>query len=385
MAITSTGSAEIIAVSSILTYDIYYEYINPELKGRREKLRRIFYTLVQRFVSGAAGTDVVAQPDKEQEVRLSLVDSTMKVDDVQKLLDALASNGFFEIQPSDTEVTTLSSLVASFALEDNTIFITDIYSAVNKAASSNNIEGKILLRVSKFFTGLFAVFMGFLAVFLLTIGLSLGHVYMSMGCIVGSAVGPAALTILMETANSKAIAVGAVGGFILAMIGWVGQAATEFGEVKYGTIMSDWPWVSGNLCGILGGTAIAVLGSLIAPDKDFKWSMLNDRIALVDDVEPPKDAKAETGAKLEVQVKIAVWASIILTIILLVLWPIPMHVGIGVLSDGGFGAWVAVEIIWALVGGLVIIIMPLVELIRTFTGADKAVFKDGPALKVDVK
>merc|ERR1719265_2464493 len=46
MAITSTGSAEIIAVSSILTYDIYYEYINPELKSRREKLRRIFYTLV---------------------------------------------------------------------------------------------------------------------------------------------------------------------------------------------------------------------------------------------------------------------------------------------------------------------------------------------------
>merc|ERR1719298_136155 len=34
MAITSTGSAEIIAVSSILTYDIYYEYINPELKQR---------------------------------------------------------------------------------------------------------------------------------------------------------------------------------------------------------------------------------------------------------------------------------------------------------------------------------------------------------------
>ncbi|CAE8619646.1 unnamed protein product, partial [Polarella glacialis] len=32
MAITSTGSAEIIAVSSILTYDIYYTYLNPELK-----------------------------------------------------------------------------------------------------------------------------------------------------------------------------------------------------------------------------------------------------------------------------------------------------------------------------------------------------------------
>jgi len=256
---------------------------------------------------------------------------------------------------------------------------------VNKAVSSNNIEGAILLRVSKFFTGLFAVFMGFLAVFLLTIGLSLGHVYMSMGCLVGSAVGPAALTILMETANSKAIAAGAILGFILAMVGWVGQAATEFGEVKYGTIMSDWPWVVGNLCGILGGTAVAVLGSLIAPNKDFKWSMLNERIALVDDVEPPKDATKETGAKLETQVKIAVWASIILTIILLVLWPIPQHVAGGVMGEGSFGAWVAVEMIWAIIGAAVIIIMPLIELVRTFTGKDKAIFKEGAALKVEVK
>jgi hypothetical protein len=256
---------------------------------------------------------------------------------------------------------------------------------VNKAVSSNNIEGKILLRVSKFFTGLFAVFMGFLAVFLLTIGLSLGHVYMSMGCLVGCAVGPAALTILLETANSKAIAAGAIGGFILAMIGWIGQAATEFGKVEYGTLMSDWPWVVGNLCGILGGTAIAWLGSIIAPDKSFKWSMLNDRIALVDDVEPPKDSTLETDAKLQFQVKIAVWASIILTILLLVLWPIPMHVGTGVLSSGGFGAWVAVEIIWALVGGLIIIIMPAVELCRTFTGKDKLIFKQGDPLKIECK
>ncbi|CAE8730794.1 unnamed protein product, partial [Polarella glacialis] len=42
MTVTSTGSAEIIAVSSILTYDIYYTYLNPELKGRRDGLRLIF-------------------------------------------------------------------------------------------------------------------------------------------------------------------------------------------------------------------------------------------------------------------------------------------------------------------------------------------------------
>lgn len=33
MAVTSTGSAELIAVSSIITYDIYQQYINPEATG----------------------------------------------------------------------------------------------------------------------------------------------------------------------------------------------------------------------------------------------------------------------------------------------------------------------------------------------------------------
>jgi uncharacterized membrane protein len=88
---------------------------------------------------------------------------------------------------------------------------------------------------------------------------------------------------------------------------------------------------------------------------------------------------------LVVQVKIAVWASIALTIILLVLWPIPMHVSTGVLTEGSFGAWVVVEMIWAIVGAVVIILMPLIELIRTFTGKDKAVFKTGTPLKVEVK
>merc|ERR1719262_1902442 len=122
MAITSTGSAEIIAVSSILTYDIYYEYINPELKSRREKLRRIFYTVIQKSVKGETiGIDLMSQPDKEQDVRLKLADKAVEVTEVQSILNSLSSNGFFDAQPSEKEMTTLSSLVATFAQEDGTI------------------------------------------------------------------------------------------------------------------------------------------------------------------------------------------------------------------------------------------------------------------------
>jgi len=333
-------------------------------------MRRIFYNVIQQFSNKDSKVDLMAQPTREQEVRTSLTSTEVPLSILQAVANALVEANFFEEQPSEDEVKSLGLILATSSNQDK-ILIPDLYSAVNKAVSSNNIEGPILLRVSKFFTGLFALFMGFLAVFLLTLGLSLGHVYMSMGCIVGSAVGPAALTILMERANGVAVAWGALGGLALAVVGWVARATSEFGEVTYESMMQDWPWVTGNLCAILGGSAIAIIGSLMQPDNEFRWSMLNERIALVDDVEPPKNASLENEERLNVQVKIAIIASIVLTVVLLVLWPLPMHLGAGVFSEGGFTFWVALEIIWALVGGIVIIFMPAVELVMTFTGKDK--------------
>jgi hypothetical protein len=374
MAITSTGSAEIIAVSSILTYDVYYEYLNPELKSRRLKLRAIFYSVIQGL-SGSGGDNV------EESQRLELAAQTIPVDSVQGVMDRLSKRGFFEVAPTSEELEKFGKLIGAVSTPDG-IVVSDLYSAVNKAVSSNNIEGKILLRVSKFFTGIFALFMGFIAVFLLASPVdSLGHVYMSMGVLVGSAVGPAALTILMERANGKAVAAGAIGGFFMGVSSWVIQAAVEFDEVDYSTMMSDWPWVVGNVCAILGGTAIALIGSLAFPDQNFRWSMLNDRIPLVDDVEPPKD-ESETDEKLNKQVKIAIVASIALTFILLVLWPLPLHGGGGVFSEGGFGFWVFLQFLWAIIGGAVIIILPGYELVRTFMGKDKLVEKGA---SVDIK
>ena len=55
--------------------------------------------------------------------------------------------------------------------------VKDLLNALNRSVSSNSIEGPILLRVSKFFTFIYALFMGFLAVFLQELGLGLGWVY----------------------------------------------------------------------------------------------------------------------------------------------------------------------------------------------------------------
>merc|ERR1719329_61770 len=282
----------------------------------------------------------------------------------------LSERNFFEKTVPDAEQLALSNAVSAFA-SDGQIFTSDLYSAMNRAVSSNSVEGAILLRVSKFFTGVFAIFMGFLAVFLQTLGFSLGWVYMSMGVIIGSAVGPASLTILMEQANGVFIGAGAVGGLILGVLGWTIKAQVDNGSVSYDTLGQDWPWVVGNLCAIFGGFMIAGLGSLAFPDKEFKWHMLNERIPLVDDVEPPKD-KDESEEKLQFQVKIAVVASVVLTIVLLVLWPLPMHAATGVFGRGGFTVWVTLEMIWSILGGLVIIGLPLYETFISFKQAKAA-------------
>ena len=57
-----------------------------------------------------------------------------------------------------------------------------------------------------------------------------------------------------------------------------------------------------------------VVRSLIKPDNEFKWADLNERIPLVDDIEPVKD-EDETEAKLLFHYKLAVGASVALTFI----------------------------------------------------------------------
>merc|ERR1712072_185417 len=231
--------------------------------------------------------------------------------------DTLAEKGFFETGFTTEESSKFIAAVNGYTTATDEIEIRDLYNALNMAVSANSVEGPVLLKVSKMFT----LLMGFLAACLDVIGFQLGFVYMSMGVLIGSAVGPASLSILLEKANGFWIAGAALGGFVLGVFSWVMQAKNEYGDTTIEYLGKDMPLVIGNVVAIMSGLTIAGLGSIIFPDKEFKWHMLNDRIPLVDDIEPPKDAD-ETGDKLEIQVKIAEGASVLLTVVLILLWAI---------------------------------------------------------------
>jgi len=139
---------------------------------------------------------------------------------------------------------------------------------------------------------------------------------------------------------------------------------------------------------ICGGGVIAIIGSLIKPDNEFKWADLNERIPLVDDIEPVKDDD-ETDAKLLFHYKLAVGASVALTFILIIAWPFPMMWGLGAFSKGRFTSWVVVEMIWAIIGGVVIIGLPAYETVQDFMTAKKAKattkkLKNGMSITVQV-
>ena len=223
-------------------------------------------------------------------------------------------------------------------------------------------EGVILVRMSRFFSCLFAIFMGFLSILLNQIGLGLGFVYMSMGNIIGSAVVPVALSILMEDANGTWCTAGAVLGFFIAIASWIIRAAIEYDEVTLDSLGGGNPMLVGNIVSIVSAGIIAYGGSKMSPDTGFKWARLEE-IPVVDDV-IPEEGEGEDEESLKKDAKRANVQAILLTLFLVVLWPIPQHFSGGVFEPWGFSVWIASAFIWGIVGGLVIIIMPIVDFMK---------------------
>ena len=110
MVITSAGSAEIFAVSSILTCDFYYESINQGLKLRREGLRQIWFGAEEGIVVG--GKEAISV--------------------VNTLMGELVEKSLFGKPMPTAEVAALAAAIGSFTV-DGQIAAGDLYSALIRA------------------------------------------------------------------------------------------------------------------------------------------------------------------------------------------------------------------------------------------------------------
>ena len=223
--------------------------------------------------------------------------------------------------------------------------------------------GKQLVKVSRATIVGFGLGMGGLAVILLGMGLSLGFVYLAMGILIGSAVVPIALTILWKRTNRVAATAGAVIGLLISTSTWVAVAASlpEYGGVvDLASLGHNYSMLFANIAGIISGGVIAIIGSL-AVKSTFNWSDLKDKITLVEMSAADSAKITEDEETLKKAFKFSIRGGGLMTIILIIVWPMPLIASGYVFELGSYGIWVAISVVWVSVASFFIIFLPIIE------------------------
>ncbi|CAG8783777.1 27771_t:CDS:2, partial [Gigaspora margarita] len=211
----------------------------------------------------------------------------------------------------------------------------------------------------------FGIIMGALATILNYIGISLGYMYLLMGIISSPAVFPVAFTITWKKQSALAAIVSSIVGLICGLIAWLVTAQKLYGEITLTTTGDNYPMLAGNLVSILVPLIITVVWSFVFPD-DFDFDITRTKLQILTDDEVDENYRnvddSETDPnKLKKAFKFALWSSIILTLILAIIWPLPMYFSRYVFSKPFFTFWVAISMIWAICGAVAVAIFPVVE------------------------
>ncbi|RNJ77485.1 MAG: urea active transporter [Nitrosopumilus sp. H8] len=235
----------------------------------------------------------------------------------------------------------------------------DIY----RTYKNPNATGKQLVKVSRVTIVGFGLGMGGLAVILLGLGLSLGFVYLAMGILIGSAVIPIALTILWKKTHKVAATSGAIIGLGVALTTWVSVASSlpEFGgAIHLGSLGHNYSMLFGNIAGILTGGIVTIIGSLALKSK-FDWNDLREKITLVELSEAEAAQVTEDEETLKRAYKFSLRGGGIMTLVLIVGWPLPLFFSNFVFDMFAYGAWVAISVVWVSVASFFIICLPIIE------------------------
>ncbi|EJD35922.1 Na+/solute symporter [Auricularia subglabra TFB-10046 SS5] len=308
----------------------------------------------------------------------------------------------------------VTSATSAELIAVSSILTYDVYKRyVNPEAKEEQI-----LRVSHYMVAFFALVMGLCGLIFFYIGVSMGWLYTFMGVILGSAVVPIALCVTWSKANRAGCVVGAVGGFAAGIVAWlVTTSALNGGNIDVVTSGGDLEMLAGNLASIGVGGIIAVVASLLKPDnfnfdvtrainaphhhheagqpsrppeeeKEKEKEKQNERDAEVQSTSGSSeigrtDADELDPAGLELAFRFAVWSSVVLLLVLIILIPLPLFFARTVYGTAGFTAWVTIGIIWAFLAAFTVVLYPLYEsreaICSVGAGLVRDIFRAGPA------
>jgi hypothetical protein len=190
----------------------------------------------------------------------------------------------------------------------------------------------------------------------------MGYLYVMMGVIISSAVIPATLTIMWKGHNKWAATCAPPIGLACALIAWLVTASKTCGTLDVECTGSNNPMLAGNVMALLSPLIFTPIFTLIFGIDNYDWvSMAAIRkgddhdLALAANIDlelvpgerlTTADDEAAEQIKLLHASKVAKITTVVLTLALLILWPMPMY-GTGyIFSEKFFAGWVVVGILW---------------------------------------
>ncbi|TKA70003.1 hypothetical protein B0A49_03634 [Cryomyces minteri] len=282
----------------------------------------------------------------------------------------------------------VTSAMSAELIAVSSIFTYDIYqSYINPGAS-----GKRLIYISHSSCVAYAVIMAGFSTGLYYAGISMGYLYLMMGVIIGGAVLPAALTLLWSRQSWAAATFSPPLALVCSLIAWLVTAKKEGGSLSVTSTGANNPMLAGNVVALLAPMIfIAVLSfALKTPKYDWVSMKLIRRgddselaaaahvdLELVPGESRQSDHKMrEEQHKLKLASRIARGLTVVLTLALLILWPMPMY-GTGyIFSKKFFTGWVSVGILWLFCSAACVGIYPLWEGRKTSAHTFKSIFLD---------
>ena len=232
----------------------------------------------------------------------------------------------------------------------------DVFRTYVKPSST----GRQLMKISRYSILGFGLGMGALASLLFMSEISLQYVYLAMGVLIGSAVAPISLAILWKNTNRYAATAAAIIGLGSGVTVWLGYAFSTSGEISLASTSDMFALLAGNLASILTSLVITVIGSLFRPEN-FNFSKLKHEIFVVDETIRKRLEKETNEESLKKASRFSKLYGLTLTLILVVVWPIPLFFSNYVFTATVYHVWIWVAILWAVAAASMIWILPIIQ------------------------
>ena len=216
------------------------------------------------------------------------------------------------------------------------------------------------MRISKYSVLMFGFGIGVLSLSLFQIGLSLQYIYLSMGILIGSAVGPISLSLIWKKTNKLSASISALCGLLLGVFVWLFSSFSLYGNISVASTSHDIPLLLGNLTSFASGFVLVILGSLIKPDN-FNYNITKQRIVVAEERIRSLIKEDNDESLLKKGTIFGYKYGIFFTLILVVIWPLPLFFSGYIFSYEFFLFWILLSIVWTISAACFLIVKPIIE------------------------